>query len=79
MITNAQKRALVAVHQGEVVRVYMADKNILRGPKGISSSTLWRLDTMKLIGDGENYWGEIERTCRQILTPKGQALYESMP
>lgn len=72
-LTNAEINALVAVANGNVVRVYRSDRNILRGPSGVSSATLWRLDAKKLIVDGNSIWGELNRTCRQVLTEAGRA------
>lgn len=70
MLTLGERRALEAVHAGSVVRVYRSGGNILRG-KGVSSAALWRLDAAKMIEDGPNAWGELERTCRQRLTAAG--------
>ncbi len=71
-LTDAEIRSLLAVEGGEVVRVYRAGGNILRGPKGVSAAVLWRLDAKGLIADGNSVWGALERTCRQIVTPAGK-------
>jgi DNA-binding PadR family transcriptional regulator len=62
--------ALQAVRTGCVFRVYNKSNNVLRGPKGVSSVTLWRLDRAGYITDER-----AERTFRykQVLTPAGEA------
>jgi hypothetical protein len=70
MLTPAEFRALGAVHSGLVTRVYNAKGNVLRGPSGISSRTLWRLDARKLIDDDRKSRGRI---CVQVCTAAGRA------
>ena len=73
-MTEAELRALRAVAAGKVTRVYHAKGNILRGPKGVSAGTLWRLDRKKLICDGPVTTGVINRTCQQVPTEAGLLL-----
>lgn len=76
-LTAAEIRALVAVTGGKVVRIYRSSGNILRGPKGVGASVLWKLDSKNFIADGSAAWGEMERTCRQVLTPAGRAALDA--
>lgn len=75
-ITPAMRRALQATADGQVVRVYRANGNILRGPKGISPKVLWAASTSRWIEDGPESWGGIEKTCRQVLTAAGKVVLE---
>lgn len=72
-LTKAEARALRAAYEGKVERIYDATGNTLHGPKGVSSSVLWRLDERKLIADGNRSTGGGSRTyCTQIVTLAGQ-------
>lgn len=75
-LTAAEFRALQAVADGKVTRVYRARGNILRGPSGVSGATLWRLLVKKLICDGERCTGPIERRCAQVPTAAGRAILD---
>lgn len=71
-LTKAEVRALRATYNGRVVRVYTATGNTLKGPKGVSSTTLWRLDERKFIADGNRTTGGYELRCPQVVTLDGQ-------
>jgi hypothetical protein len=75
-MTEAEMRALRAVAAGKVFRVYDAKGNILRGPKGVSAATLWRLDRKHLICDDQAGSG---RSYRQVPTKDGLALLQPGP
>jgi hypothetical protein len=75
--TEAEKRALEAVRDGQVTRLYHATGNVLRGPKGVGANVLWRLFRQNLFTDGPDDRGVLNRTCVQVLTGKGQAALTS--
>lgn len=74
-LTKAQHRALEAVAAGTVVRIYRGEGNVLKGPPGISSRTLWQL--------AENGWmRDTGKSARapQVLTDAGRlALSKAHP
>jgi len=70
-MTKAQIRALQAVEAGTVKRVYRATGNVLIGPTGVSSRTLWSL--AGLIRDGSIERGGLIPVYIQELTPLGRA------
>ena len=72
-LTAAERRALLAVASGKVVRIYRANGNVLRGPKGVGSMALWKLDHRKFITDGHSVKGVLTLQCRQIVTRAGSA------
>lgn len=72
-LTEAQIRALRAVEAGQVVRIYRANGNILRGPAGVGAATLWRLHNMKLIEDGSGAGDAVSGRYTQVLTKGGRA------
>mgnify|MGYP001057053333 FL=1 len=76
-LTKARLRALEAVADGKVKRVYRGGGNVLLGPKGVSSTTLWHLYRAGLIRDGEMTRGAVEVRCPQVLTPAGRAALEA--
>jgi len=69
-LTSSDRKALDAVERGEVMRLYRGDGNVLKGPKGIASQTLWRLDRAGYINDGERIIGGC---INQVVTSAGQA------
>lgn len=73
-LSAAEARALTAVEGGEVVRVLRARGNVLKGPRDVTSSTLWRLDKRKLIADGTHtlHSAIMETRCVQVVTNEGQ-------
>jgi hypothetical protein len=73
MLTRAEVNALFAVRDGKVTRVYRANGNVMRGPKGIGAATLWRLDAKRLIADGRSNGGCYETRCPMELTSAGTA------
>ena len=70
-LTAAEHRALLAVASGEVVRIYRANGNVLRGPKGVGSMALWKLDHRKFIADGPTTKGKLKLSSQQIVTSAG--------
>lgn len=72
-MTPAVRRALGAVVLGEVERVYRANGNVLRGPKGVASTTLWRIARLGWIDDAKGSAGtHMEVKCKQVLTKAGR-------
>lgn len=53
-LTKAQIKGLQAVAAGLVVRIYRDDGNVLKGPSGVSSTTLWNLDRRGYLRDSDN-------------------------
>lgn len=72
MLIKAEVRALRAVYDGKVERVYRRDGNVLKGPKGVGAAILWRLTEKRLIADGNQTMGGYELHCPQIVTLAGQ-------
>jgi hypothetical protein len=70
MITQARKRALVAVRDGKCERRYSAIGNTLHGPEGVSANTLWHLVRAGLIDDDTSDRGLTR--VRLALTKKGR-------
>lgn len=68
-MTDAMFRAMIAVSSGNVERQYQTSGNVLRGPKGVSPSTLWKLDRLGWIEDRPSGKGT-HRT--QVLTKSGR-------
>jgi hypothetical protein len=68
-LTPSERRALIAVHSGRVIRDYHANGNTLRGPVGVASTTLWRLSRRKLIDDDPASGGHYR--VKQVLTRAG--------
>ncbi len=73
LIRETERQALLAVERGEVLRVYRVNGNVLVGPKGVASKTLWRLDRNGLIMEGKDSGTQIE----MVLTSVGRELMES--
>lgn len=74
MTTKAQRKALLAVTDGDVVRIYRRDGNVLKGPAGVGSATLRRLDRAGWIKDepGGATGTHVEIRRRQVLTALGR-------
>jgi hypothetical protein len=71
-LTNAQRRALEAVRDGKVTRVYRADGNTFQTPPGVGPQALWALDRRRLICDGDKITRGIFITVRMDLTDAGR-------
>lgn len=70
-LTEATRRGLVAVREGKAYRIYRGDGNTLHC-EGVASSTLWRLERLKLIRDGRSTAGGFSIRCPMELTPAGE-------
>jgi hypothetical protein len=77
MLSDADIRALIHVSNGNVVRVYRRDGNVLRGPKGVSAATLWSLAKRQLIANGRETAGVLEMRCKQVLTAAGRCALDA--
>lgn len=74
-ISRALERALRAVEEGTVVRIFGRKNSRLRGPKGIGSQTLWLAKMNDFIADSldpADCRVGMNTTTKQILTDKGQ-------
>jgi hypothetical protein len=69
-LTLGEFRALRAVRAGRVIRLYRGNGNVFRA-EGVSKRALWQADKNGFIKDGPDCTGEMERRCKQILTPAG--------
>lgn len=76
-LTEASKKALLAVERGEVRRIYDARGNRILGSDGVASTTLWKCERAGLIKDGPPSPGAITTRCPMILTDKGRAALKS--
>lgn len=79
ILTPAQRRALQAVKDGNVKRVYSRDGNSYRCPKGIGARAIWALNTLKLIRDGKGSGGGLYYTLPVEVTDAGKRLLWENP
>ena len=71
-LTEAERRALQAVADGKVTRVYTQEGNTMHSAAGNGARTLWALARKELITDGPST-GNYYVTCTQVLTKEGRA------
>lgn len=76
LLTLGVRRALRAVAQGNAVRIYRANGNVLKAD-GISSHALWQLSKAKYIEDGPQCTGELEQRCVLVLTELGRSAHSN--
>lgn len=79
IIRETERQALLAVERGEVRRMYRVNGNVLVGPKGVASKTLWRLERNGLIREGKGLRGDgvFAAGTPMVLTPAGKELVQA--